>query len=274
MTPTLGGSLFCYNAVDYDYPVAAALDSLCAVCDDVIVSDCESTDDTFDILREVAQKYANLRIICGGHWEVGIKSDRLRIHADYAMSFLRTRHHFMLQADEVIHERSFPLIRQLVAEAKHKSWAVTRYNLFGDLEHCLRLDLPNDIKPMSDRVVRMAAREFTSYGDAESLRVDPETCAESDIVIYHYGLVRRDAEHLNKIVDMQTWFHGADGVDQRVLAMQKDAAPYRWWEMHPPENLMPLPYPHPVFSQRWAAERQVEKMAAGIDVRSRDKPTR
>lgn len=261
--PTLGGSMFIRNAIQFDYCVAEALESLCAVCDQAVVLDCGSTDGTLDLLVEVQKRNKNLKVVQGGNWECHENYERLRILADVAKSYLTTSWHFMLQADEVIHESSFPHIRKAIKSPNKQSFMIRRCNLFGDLNHYLRYDLGQEHKPCSDSVVRLATIENPAYGDAESLQVDPrylENLIES-ITIFHYGFVRRDANCLDKTISMQSWFWGPNSTpDSRVVEMAKQGTRYDWKKMKSREMLAKITMDHPKFSKEWANERQQDKI--------------
>lgn len=262
----LGGSIFVHNAVKFDYCVAESIASLCAACDEVAVLDAQSDDGTIDILRECEKKYDNLTVHEGGNWNCADNYVRLALLADEAKSRLssKCKWHFMLQADEVLHEDSFPHIRDAMKQNYYTSTFCRRVNLFGDLNHHLRFDLPQDRKPCSDIVIRLAHREYSAAGDAESLGVDPKTITrhyQENIHIFHYGFVRRDQNHIDKVISMQSWFFGLGGQpDHRVVAMKDKAdGVYDWTTMKENSDLGPLPKPHPVFAKAWAEERQKEK---------------
>jgi len=262
--PTLGGSLFIRNAIQFDYCVSEALESLCAVCDQAVVVDASSTDGTVDILLDVQKRNSNLQVVTGANWECHEKFDRLRILADVAKSYLTTDWHFMLQADEVIHEDSFKHIRKAIQHPTNKSYMVRRCNLFGDLNHHLRYDIEQEHKPCSDAVVRLATIENPAYGDAESLQVDPRWIEDytGKITIFHYGFVRRDANLLDKTINMQSWFWGPNSTpDSRVVDMAKKGMNrYEWELMKTREMLSPITMAHPKFAKAWAEERQQEKI--------------
>jgi glycosyltransferase involved in cell wall biosynthesis len=263
--PSLGGSVFVHNALEFDYCIRESIASLCAVCDEVVALDASSTDGTLEAIQELKSLHPNLRIVHGANWECAPNYSRLAMLADLAKSNLKTDWHFMLQADEVIHEVSFPHIREAVNNGHCTSYMCRRLNLFGDLDHCLDINLPQEHKPCSDAVLRLATIDATAHGDAESLQADPAFCnceKVNDIVIFHYGLARRDKNHLNKIISMQSWFFGEGGQpDHRVVEMKKKGDDYfDWRTMKTRDMLVPLPLKHPKFSKQWAAERQSEKL--------------
>ena len=118
MPKTLGGSLFVRNAIKFGYCAIEALESLYALCDQVSVLECGSDDGTQELLRSWAASKrdpAKKLIMNYDHpWAVGKEWHRLAILANVARSYLTTDWHFMLQADEVLHESSFPEIRRLI----------------------------------------------------------------------------------------------------------------------------------------------------------------
>lgn len=261
--PTLGGSMFIRNAIEFDYCVAEALDSLCAVYDKAVIVDASSTDGTLDLLHEVKKRNSNLMVVSGVNWECHPAYSRLRILADIAKSYLDTEWHFMLQADEVIHESSFRHIKQAITCPDFKSYHIRRCNMFGDMNHYLRYDMEQHHKPCGDIVVRLATIDNPAHGDAESLQVDPKYsgwCLE-DIIIYHYGYVRRDANHLTKTISIQSWFHGPGSTpDSRVVEMAERGTRYEWEKMKTREMLTRRTQSHPKFVKAWAEERQSEKV--------------
>lgn len=262
--PKLGGSMFIRNAIQFDYCVAEALDSLCAVCDEAVIVDAGSTDGTIDLLKEVQSRNRNLKVVTGANWECHEKYDRLRILADIATSYLKTDWNFMLQADEVIHEKSFPAIRKAIQHPTNRSYMIRRCNLWGDLNHYLKYDIPQEHKPVSDQVIRLATTDHVAHGDAESLQADARYMGvkTDEIVIFHYGFVRRDANMIDKTISMQSWFWGPGSQpDHRVVEMSKKENPRFEWEVMKTRDLLgDLPLPHPKFAKKWAEERQAEKI--------------
>src|SRR5258706_11407300 len=143
MGKTLGGSLFVRNAVKFGYCVTEALESLYALCDQVSILECGSEDGTQDVIRSwVSSKKDPAKRIVATYehvWEVGKNYDRLAILADAARAQLSTDWHFMLQADEVLHESAIPVIRSLI-ERPANGYFCRRLNLFRSPDVHVRLD--------------------------------------------------------------------------------------------------------------------------------------
>ena len=254
---TLGGSLFAHNAVRFDYCLEEAIHSLAALCDEVVLLEAESDDGTVDVMQRVAGEYPHVTVYDHGLWECAPDKDRLNILANQAKDLLKTDWHFMLQADEVIHEKSFPAIRDAMASGKAKSYRVRRFNLYRDCQSMVRLDLPNGRKPCSDEPVRLALPSLNAGGDAESI-VGGENCPDftDRINVFHYGFVRRGDLILDKVIDMQGWFFGPGGQpDRRVVEMKAKGEQFQYDRIMTDDLLCPVPMAHPVFSVGWATER-------------------
>lgn len=253
---TLGGSIFVRDAIRLDYCVEAAIESLVPVCDQIVVMDCQSTDGTLELLRRIAVQHHNVKIVDGQPWEVGTHYDRLVIHANAARERLSTRWHFMLQADEVLHEVSYPAIRDAVANDGwgHGTFKVRRINLYGDPGRYVRFT--SGMKPCSDEPTRLGLSDVPAIGDAESLVEANGTCRLllGHVTIFHYGFVRRGAALIDKTIEMQSWFHGPHGTpDARVVAMKNAGTGFVPSAIMPDSELAPIPIRHPVAARSWLA---------------------
>lgn len=260
MSVKLGGSLFVRNAIKYDYCVREAIDSLDALCDEVAILDCYSDDGTTDMLADHCRGRSKIHFMTNGNWDCTNDYHKLSMLANMVAAKLDSPWHFMLQADEVIHESSFPIIRQLIEtnDPKLKAYAVRRFNLFGDVDHHIRLDLPQ--KPCSDRPNRLGRKGVQAAGDGESFAYDGINTNHIDqVVIFHYGYVRKSEQNLNKAIDMQSWFWGPDSaknIDKRLLALRDSGEGWNAEKIMPRSALAPNPISHPIFSKAWADERR------------------
>lgn len=261
----LGGSLFVRNAIKYDYCIREAIASLCAAVDNAVIVDASSDDGTLQVLMSIAKEHSNLEVISGAEWECERSNysgkDRLVQLANKAKSYVDCDWHFMLQADEVIHHASIEAIRSALESYGDTatSFLCTRVNVYGDIQHYVDERAPGNIKPCSDRIVRLGRKEQDAYGDAESIesgdkRIDTY---ENAIVIFHYGFVRRPDVMVDKIIDMQGWF--GCGVDERALKLKEQGKGFDGREMIDSKWLRPLRHTHPTFAEQWVRERMDNK---------------
>jgi len=255
---SLGGSIFVRNAVKFDYCIQEAVESLIPLCDEVVVLDCQSEDETLDVLRALGRQYGNLRVYEGGEWECAPNFERLAILANQAKEYLKTKWHFMLQADEVLHEDSFPHIRKAIQRAGpgSKTWMVKRFNLYPDFDHYVKESSRR--KPCNDYPLRLGRRDIPAVSDAESLFLVGFNPRWKDLIhIFHYGYVRKRDLILDKAIDMQSWFHGPNSQpDPRCIEMKRTTGMFKPEEIIPMSECKPLTMSHPKFALEWVGERR------------------
>src|SRR5579863_223715 len=165
---TIGGSIFIRNAVKHDYCLEASIRSLFPLCSQIVALYCPSEDGTLEILERLALEHPNFQIV-KGVWECAPNYSRLKILANQAISCLKTDWHFMIQADEVLHEKSIPMIKHVVEKGGDQTYLVRRPHIFGNMDHYIRHDLSVTRKPASDYVIRLGRLHHLAAGDAESL---------------------------------------------------------------------------------------------------------
>jgi beta-1,4-mannosyl-glycoprotein beta-1,4-N-acetylglucosaminyltransferase len=255
MPQTLGGSLFVRNAIRYGYCVIEALESIYALCDEISILECGSDDGTQELLRTwIASKGEHKKIHAefDHPWDVAPDYSRLAILANIAKNKLTTDWHFMIQADEVLHESSFGAIRLLI-ERNATGYYCRRLNLFRTPDTHVRLD--SNKKPCGDVVCRLARTKFQAISDAESLAVDGglDRGHVDKIVIFHYGFVRPGSKLIAKGLDMQSWFFGKGSTpDQRIVQMHNEGDVFHPEVYFGEGDVCPIPIPHPMFAQELA----------------------
>ena len=112
----VSGFTFCKNVVKFDFPVLEAITSILPVVDEFIVNVGKSEDETLDVIRSL--KDERIRIV-ESVWDETLKADGriFGIQQDIALSHCTGDWAFLVQADEVIHERDLPVIKEAMAEA-------------------------------------------------------------------------------------------------------------------------------------------------------------
>lgn len=251
----LGGTLICHNALQYDYCIEASLESLAFLCDEVIVLDCESTDGTYDLVKKMQKTYHNIRVF-KNKWEVAPNYERLAILTNIARDKLDSGWHFNLQADEVVHEKSIPIIRKAIdgkSSFGGKSFSARRLNFWGDDRHYFKPTHKNP--PVSPEVIRLASPVCNAVRDAESLSaLNLSRNLVESIQIFHYGFIRDRVIMLDKIIDMQQWF--GFGVDKRVVGQKELIGVFNPWEFVSKADLAVFNGDHPKFAKKWLDERR------------------
>lgn len=259
---SIGGSLFIRNAIQHDYCVEESILSLMPLCDDIVVLDCRSNDGTTERLEKMANRYSKMRLFKNITWECATDYSRLRILANMAISFLKTDWHFMIQADEVLHESSIPVIKEITERFKHDSltFLMRRPHIFGNMDHQISYAIPNERKPASDSVFRLGRLHHLAVGDAESLfatRYSTEYLEQ--MTLFHYGYARKNVCNLTKPIEMQAWFHGpGHSPDQRLLDMKANDGVFRPEAFFRWDELSRLKMSHPAVAQKWVDDRRAE----------------
>ncbi len=248
---TLGGSVFIRNAIQYDYCIKEAIQSI-LFCDEVVVLDCQSDDGTTEMLSKFCSQHPNIKYITNGNWNSATDYKRLANCANEAKSYLKTDWHFMIQADEVLHQDSYNLIKNAIESNESDLYSINRINLWGDSQHYIGSKIPPNKHPCNSFPARLGKLNLKVIGDAESLKGN-ECIAKKDIKLFHYGLLRNNL--VDKILDMQTWFFGNPNLDPRVLKMKQDDGIWKAYSIHPLETLDKLTIEHPIFMKQWLKER-------------------
>lgn len=261
MVKTLGGSTFAWNAMKQDYCFIETLECLYELCDEIAVIH-GGDDGTTEVFNEWADKKTwngksiQAANILKSDWDSQVGREKLSYFSNLAIAMLGTDWNFYLQADEILHEDSFPYVRQAIEDPQADGYLIRRLNLWKDPYHML--NVPQERKPVSTEVIRLAKTRFRCVDDAESLGVTGMVGILGDVdnmQIYHMGFVRDKVKHLEKIRHMQVEVFQWGDFDVKA----KDCTefqPDRWFD--PEKDLVPIPKPLPRFVQSWARERYPE----------------
>jgi hypothetical protein len=250
---TLGGSIFVRNGVKFDYCFKESILSLLEFCDKVSCVVVEGEDETEEIVRQLESQNNKLIVtyLPQKEWDdqQGKAQSKLCYFTDIAISKLETDYNFYQQADEIVHESCYDEIRKVI-ESNEPAYFCTRINLWES--PYLQLNVPQNRKPCSSEIIRLAKTEFRSYGDAESLAVPTAdySCVK-DIRMYHMGFVRKREVMKAKVINMQEGVFEMGSHDVK-LDQSEIFNPRLWFG---PEDLMPIDEPLPALIKEWAKER-------------------
>lgn len=244
---TLGGAIFYHNALQYDYCIAEAIQNLKDFCDRVIVVDAGSTDGTAETLTHLFDRQCKFMRV--DEWEQQHGREKLSYFANIALDMLDTDYVYHAQADEIVHEDSFPWIRKAM-EDDLPGYMCRRYNLWKDPYHMLNVEQGR--KPCSTEIVRLCKKGAHAVGDAESLGCDQVYIDYLDkIEIFHMGFVRKREVMKPKIINMQINVFEMAGYDQKLDKHEV----FQPMDYFSEDDLVPIHKPLPKVIQQWAKER-------------------
>lgn len=251
MGKKLAGTIFAHNAVKFDYCIKESIESLLGFCDHVYALDAGSDDGTDEIINSFDERVTKI-ILPRSEWDAQEGREKLNYFTNIAIRKAQDdgfEYQFNLQADEIVHERSYQKIRQAIEKCE-ESYFSTRINLWKS--PYLMLNVEHNRKPCSTEIIRLAKTIYRSVGDAESIGV-PSASLEfiNDIRIYHMGFVRDRKIMKYRSIHMQQeifkieYDKKLDGIDY--------FEPDRWFD--PEKDLVLINEPLPEVIKDWAAKR-------------------
>ncbi len=247
---TLGGVVWVHGAVEMDYCLAESVASMKAICDEVVVIDVGSQDQTAELCKSFQDKKTKVVCLPYSEWEM-MKGKELIAHfQNMAKEMLSTDWYMVCQADEVIHEYSFPFIKAAI-EKDNEGYFCSRINLWMDSQH--ELNVTPDRLPVGNRIIRLAKTKYYSVGDGEGIWCgNPSWEYLNQIRIYHMGFVRNKFIHTKKIEHVLMRVFGHNDMDKKVVEMNGVFNPFSYFGK---DDLIPISEPLPKFVQEWAKSR-------------------
>lgn len=240
------------NAIKYDYCLKESILSMIEACDYVIVAYVHSEDGTKELLESIDSDKLKILYLTEDDWNLFNDKNRLSYITNIAieeadrMGFLYV---FSVQADEVLHEKSYNALRRAVTN-NGEGYLCKRINLWHS--PYLELNVPHNRMPCSDVILRLAKASYRAYDDAESIAAPAEFGFIEQIQIYHMGFVRKREVMKDKIINMQVGVFSMSNYDNKLD--QCDVfAPELWFD--PVKDLKPIEGSLPLLIQNWAKER-------------------
>ena len=250
MGKTLAGTLFVYRGRVFDYCFIESIQSLLECCDRVFVvaggddNTCEEILDTIHSERLIVKRLSD------DEWNSQKGSQKLSYFTNMAIDMAERdgyRYQYNQQADEILSEQSYEKITDAIA-GNEDAYFATRINLWKDPFHAL--EVPQERKPVSTHIIRIAKTKYRSVGDAESLGVPYASPVFIDgIKIIHYGFVRKKDVMKKKVIHIQEEVFGMD--HDKKLDVSDVFQPELWFS---DEDLIPF-NEHPKLISEWIKSR-------------------
>ena len=239
------------DVILYDYCAKETVLNMLEFSDYVIVCYVESNDGTLDLLKSIKSEKLEIIELTLSDWNFYNDKNRLSYITNIGIQKadkLGFQYVFSLQMDEILHENSYDLIRQAV-EANNEAYFINRVNLWKTCD--LQLNVPQERKPCSTEVIRLAKSKYRAYDDAESFNA-PAVHIIDNAFIYHYGFVRKKEVMKDKIKNMQQQVFGMADADAK-LELCDVFNPDLWF--NPETDLIPIKHEHPKVIQEWVKTR-------------------
>jgi len=203
------GFSFIKNAVQFQYPIVEAIQSILPLCDEMIVVVGDSNDGTRELVTAIQQKKIH---IIDSIWDNSLKDGRvLAVETDKAFKKISpdTDWCFYIQGDEVVHEDGYAEIISAMAkwkDTKEVDGLLFKYrHFYGSYDYTGVSSrwYKNEIRVIKNDKNIFSYRDAQGFrkGNNEKLRVKP-----LNAYIHHYGWVRQPKTMLAKQTNFENYF--------------------------------------------------------------------
>lgn len=248
MSKKLAGVTFIRNGFLLDYCFEAAIRSLQAVSDHVIVVYVEGDDDTFEVIQTVLDGKTTILQCSQQQWDEQKGKEKISYFQNIGIEYAQREGYeyvYLVQSDEVTHEDSIPYIKQALVLGE-EAYFCSRYNMWGS--DTTMLNVRQSRKPCSTVVNRLCKSHFRSVDDGENMATT-SACLDfiNRIEIFHCGFIRDPKKHIAKIKEIQGNIFGGD-YDRR--ADLKPEFDWKDWGFTY-DDLISIHKPLPVYVKDW-----------------------
>jgi glycosyltransferase involved in cell wall biosynthesis len=212
----VSGFTFVRNGVMLDYPFLESIQSLLPLCDEVTIAVGNSTDNTLAQIQSLQSP--KLRIL---HtlWDETLRKDGMILsqQTNVALDHASGDWAIYLQADEILHEKDYSIIRDAMGQYKEmtevEGLLFTYMHFYGNYNY---IGISRRWYQREIRIVRPNTG-IRSWGDAQGFRVSGKKLRVKLInaTIYHYGWVKPpEIQQLKQRTFDKLW-HSDEWVKQR-----------------------------------------------------------
>ncbi|MCY7353233.1 MAG: glycosyltransferase family 2 protein [Cytophagaceae bacterium] len=219
----VAGFSFIRNALQYDYPIVEAIQSVLPLCDEFIVAVGQSDDDTLGLIQAIGSD--KIKIVHTVWDDTAREGGRvLAQETDKALTAISPDADwaFYIQGDEVLHEKYIPVVREAMQKYLtdervdgllfHYLHFYGSYRYGGDSPRWYRREI---------RVIRNTG-EVVAYRDAQGFRTRANrklNVRQIAAYIYHYGWVKPPEKQKSKISNFNRYWHS----DEQMQAVGQEA---------------------------------------------------
>ncbi|MBI5857669.1 MAG: glycosyltransferase family 2 protein [Sphingobacteriales bacterium] len=219
------GFTFVRNAVKFDYPIVESVKSLLPLVDEIIVLVGKSEDGTLELIRSIPSDKIKIH---ESVWDESLKEGGrvLAVETDKAFALVPKDYDwaFYLQADEVLHEKDYPVI--LESSKKYMNHKKVQGLIFKYIHFFGSYDYVGNSRRWFPYEVRMIRpnQGIYSYRDAQGFRNKKDIkllVKNSGACVYHYGWVRHPQKQLEKLNSFYGLWNGEEYVVPEVKSEEQ-----------------------------------------------------
>ena len=193
-----------------DYPIVEAIRSILPVVDEMVVSIGKSDDDTESLIRSIPDP--KIKII-HSEWDPALRQGGkiLAVETNKAFQHIASDSQwgFYIQADEIVHEKYHPLIRE--AAERYVNDKRVDGLLFHYLHFYGTYDYVGDSRKWYDKEIRIIRNDksIEAFKDAQGFRRNGQRLPVKliDAWIYHYGWVKSPQQMKQKMYQTGKLWH-------------------------------------------------------------------
>lgn len=221
----VSGFTFVRNAIKYDYPIVAAIQSILPICDEVVVAVGNSDDGTLELIRSLPSP--KIRIV-ETVWNDTLREGGriLAVETDKAFHAIAPDSDwaFYIQGDEVLHEKYLATVKEEMTTYLRDS--SVEGLLFNYLHFYGSYDYIGESYRWYRREIRVIknVKNIFSYRDAQGFRRKPNEKLRVKLInaeIFHYGYVREPKAMQGKHRSFNKYWHDDQWVNSHVSSEEE-----------------------------------------------------
>ena len=253
------------------YPIKESITSILPIVDEfiVVLGDSDENDTTKEEILSIGSP--KIRIF-DSEWDIEKFRDgtELAHQTDIAKNYCTSDWLFYIQADEVVHEKYLPIIKNACENYLHdkeiEALLFKYVHFWGDYEHyhishgwyrkeirIIRND--SNIHSWRDAQSFRRIKNFDGFSYNQKIGTEKLNVAEVDAYIYHYGWVRPPSMMKTRKIEMNSIWFGKEAIEKRV----KEDPKFLVFDYGSLKNLGKFKGTHPEVMKNWIAKLDWQK---------------
>lgn len=214
----VSGFSFVKNAVQYDYPVIESITSILPLCDEFVIAIGDCDDGTRELIESMEEP--KIRII-DTVWDETLREGGKVLAAETNKALKEISKDadwaFYIQADEVVHEKCLPAIKEAMLQYKDDDMVdgllFNYLHFYGSFDY---IGASSNWYTHEIRVIKNNTSIY-SYKDAQGFRKNDNEKLQVKAIpanIHHYGWVREPEAMQRKQTNFRSLYRGKEEIEK------------------------------------------------------------